>query len=88
MKRFAAEVLFPNPKDVPGAQAALAAVNCKCEVDLDAIDLDSSTVFTTISGSTTIADERELANWLINIISPYDGDIVEWSFGEPWKIRD
>jgi len=38
MKRFAAEVLFLNPNDVPNAIDALATVNCEYEIDHDAIE--------------------------------------------------
>jgi hypothetical protein len=55
MQRFAAEVLFLDPVDVPAATAALAAVGCKYTIDLDAIDPCGPTVFGMVVG------ERERA---------------------------
>jgi hypothetical protein len=38
MKRFAAEVIFTNPDDVPNVRAVLAGANCELTIDHDAID--------------------------------------------------
>jgi hypothetical protein len=87
MKRFAAEVLFLDPNDVPRATAALIAVDCEYEVDHDAIDPYGPTVFGMVTGTTELG-EVEVGHWVGDIVGPLGGDVVEWRYGEPWKIRD
>jgi hypothetical protein len=86
MKRFAAEALFLNPNDVPVAAAALAAAGCKFEIDPDATS-DPPTVFGMITGTSELAEE-DIGGSLQGIVWPLGGDVVEWSYGPPWKIRD
>src|SRR5262245_18094358 len=50
--RFAADVMFLNPRDVPRAREALAAIDCEYEIDHDAIDVDSGAVFGMVTGMT------------------------------------
>jgi hypothetical protein len=38
MKRFAVEVIFTNPDDVPNIRAVLAEADCELAIDYDAID--------------------------------------------------
>jgi len=85
-EQFKAEILFLDPADVPRATEALAAVNCNYEVDPNAID-DYPTVFGMVIGETALALD-ELSDWLMRIVEPLGGDVVEWNYGEPWKIRD
>jgi hypothetical protein len=85
MKRFAAEVLFPNPNNVPRATEALAAVDCEFEVDHDAIDDDGPTVFGMVTGMTKL-DENDIGKWLFSVINRFGGDVVQWGYGGPWKI--
>jgi hypothetical protein len=87
MKRFAAEVLFLDPNDVPRATAALAAAGCDYAIDYDAIDPCGPTVFGMVTGATELA-EGDIGQWLTDIVDPFGGDVVEWGYGEPWKIRD
>ena len=86
-KRFAAEILFLNPDDVPAAIDALAAVDCEYEYDPDAIDDYSNAVFGMVTGTTKLS-EGEIGSWLVCIIDRFGGDVVQWSYGEPWKIVD
>jgi hypothetical protein len=87
MKRFAAEVLFLDPSKVPRAVEALAAVDLEYEIDHDAIDPCGPTVFGMVTGNTEL-DEGDIAGWLQIIVGPFTGDVVEWGYGLPWKIRD
>jgi hypothetical protein len=82
MKRFAAEVLFLDPADVPRATKALGAVNCEFEIDPDAIDEYGPTVFGTIVGTTEL-DEGDIGGWLLEIVDPFGGDVVAWGYGSP-----
>jgi hypothetical protein len=86
-KRFAAEVLFLNPSDIPRIVEALAAVNCELEIDRDAIDDCGPTVFGMVIGVTEL-DENKIGTWLGRILWPLGGDVVQWRFGPPWKIAD
>jgi hypothetical protein len=56
MRRFAAEVLFLNPADVPRAAEALIEAGCDFEVDHDAIDEHGPTVFGFVTGVTELAE--------------------------------
>jgi hypothetical protein len=78
--RFAAEVLFPNPADVPAAAAALAAVDCEYETDYDAIDDYSNSVFGMVTGTTEL-DVDELGRLLTDVVGPFGGDVLEWGCG-------
>ena len=85
-KRFAAEIIFPNPAALDDAAAALAALGLDCKRDPDAIDLESSYAWAMVSGSTELAEDA-IAEWLSPLVWPFGGDIVEWGYGEPWKVR-
>jgi hypothetical protein len=37
---------------------------------------------------TTELDEAAIGDWLMEIVRPVGGDVVERRIGEPWKIRD
>jgi hypothetical protein len=87
MKRFAAEVLFLDPNKVPRAVEALAAVDLEYEIDHDAVDPCGPTVFGMVVGNTELP-EGDIGAWLAGIVWPLGGDVVEWSYGPPWKIRD
>jgi hypothetical protein len=80
-KRFAAEVLFLDPNDVPDAIAALAAVGCAFKGDYDAIDDYGPTVFGMVTGTTKL-HEHDIGGWLLRIVDPFGGDVVEWSYGD------
>jgi hypothetical protein len=86
MKRFAAEVLFLNPDDVPRAVEALAAADCEFTYDPESIDPCGPTVFGMVTGTTEL-DEDAVGHWVAAIIRP-GGDVVQWAYGEPWKIGD
>src|SRR5215468_3690553 len=83
MKRFAAEVLFPDPNDVANASAALTAAGCELTLDPAAIDPDSDTVFGMVVGTTEL-DLNALGDWNDGIITPYGGDLIQWNYGAPW----
>jgi hypothetical protein len=87
MQRFAAEVLFLDPADVPCATEALAAANCEFAIDHDAIDEYGPTVFGMLTGTTEL-DLHPLGDWLLDLVRPLGGDVVEWAYGQPWKIRE
>lgn len=87
MRRFAAEVLFLRPDDVPRAAAALAAVDCDFDIDYDAIDDYGPTVWGMVTGVTKL-DELEIGDWLHSIVDPHGGDVVAWRYGAPWKIAE
>jgi hypothetical protein len=79
LKRFSAEVLFLDPDDVPDAIAALAAAGCEFEHNPDAIDDYGPTVFGMVTGTTRL-DSAGLRDWLMGIVDPLNGDVVEWGF--------
>jgi hypothetical protein len=70
---------FPRPNDVPRAIEALGAVDCEFEYDPDTIDDFGPTVSGTITGTTEL-DEDEIGDWLMGIIKPFRGLLVEWGF--------
>ena len=85
-KRFAAEVLIRDPADVLRVREALAAVGCAYVIDADA-NGDPPTVFGMAVGSTELKQD-DIGSWLLGIVWSVGGDVVEWAYGEPWKIRD
>jgi len=89
MKRFAAEVIFTNPGDVPNVRAVLADADCELTIDYDAIDDYSNYQWGMITGTTELAEE-DIASWLEDLVqgtvSPnHMMNIVEWGYGEPWR---
>ena len=83
---FAAEILIRDPADVPRVRAALADVGCTYVIDADA-NGDPPTTFGLAIGASTL-DQGDIGDWLLDIVWPIGGDVVEWSYGEPWKICD
>jgi hypothetical protein len=86
-KRFCAEVLLANFNRVAPAAEALAAAGCEYEIDHDAIDPDGPAVFGLITGVSSLP-EGEIGLWLTSVLRGCGADIVEWGYGEPWKIGD
>jgi hypothetical protein len=85
--RFAAEVIFPNPCALAAAAVALAKLELACKRDPDARDpAGTDYVWAMVSGSTELAEDA-IAEWLSPLVWPFGGDIVEWGYGEPWKVR-
>jgi hypothetical protein len=88
LKRFAAEVIFPDPATLADATVALAKLGLDCKRDPDARDpAGTDYVWAMVSGSTELAEDA-IADWLAPLVRPFGGDIVEWRYGEPWKVRD
>jgi hypothetical protein len=85
MKPFAAEILFLDPDDVPGAKAVLAAVGCDLTIDPDAKDPYSDAAFGMVVGASELS-ENDLGDWLTTILRGHGADLVGWGFGEPWKV--
>jgi hypothetical protein len=75
--KFEAEILILDPANVPRATEALAAVGCEIEIDHDAIDDLGPTVFGKVAGTTELAEDA-LVDWLLAIVDPFGGDVVEW----------
>jgi hypothetical protein len=89
MPQFAAEVLFLSPVHAAEAQVALATKGIVCEIDPDFRDPAGTDYrWAMVSGETKIIDEIAIGNWLIDLVGPFAGDVLEWHFGPPWKIRD
>jgi hypothetical protein len=89
MPQFAAEVLFLSPGHAAKAQVALAAKGIVCEIDPDLHDPAGTDYrWAMVSGEIEVTDENEIGNWFIGIVGPFQGDVLEWGFGPPWKIRD
>jgi hypothetical protein len=84
MRPFAAEVLIRDPANVPRVREALAAVGCIYVIDADA-NGDPPTTFGMATGTTELK-QNDIGSWLLGIVWPVGGDVVEWSYGEPWKI--
>jgi hypothetical protein len=76
---FEAEILFLNPADVPRAVEVLAAVGCEFEIDHDAIDDHGPTVFGWATGTTALSED-DIGDWLLAIVDPLGGDVVQWGF--------
>ena len=51
-RRFAAEVIFTNPGDVPDVRAILAEADCELEIDHDCIDEYTNYQWAMITGTT------------------------------------
>jgi hypothetical protein len=78
MNSFEAEVLFRFSTVVPNAAAeALTALGLHYET-IPTEDPEEDTAFGVVSGMTTL-DENELIAWLLHVIVPFDGDVVQWS---------
>ena len=78
MNSFEAEVLFRFTTVVPNAAAeALTALGLHYET-VPTEDPDEDTAFGLVSGMTTLG-ENELGAWLLRVITPFDGDVVQWS---------
>jgi hypothetical protein len=87
MKLFAAEILFLDPRRVPDAVTELEAHGCAYQEDPDAIDDYGPTEFGMVTGWTALSLD-ELGSWVGDIIDRFGGDVVQWNYGEPWKIGD
>jgi hypothetical protein len=79
---FKAEVLFFNPDDVSSAACALRMVNLHYEV-IPTEDPDEQTAFGMVSGTTEL-DENAISGWLLRIIEPFGGDVVEVGYAWRW----
>lgn|SRR5262249_30845679 len=77
VEKFEAEVLFLDPTNVPLAVKALADVDCKFEINLDAVDEHGPTVFGTVTGMTELSED-DVGWWLCRVITPFSGDVVTW----------
>jgi hypothetical protein len=77
MNSFEAEVLFRFTTVVPSAAAeALTALGLQYET-IPTEDPDEDTAFGLVRGTTEL-DENELFAWLLHIIVPFNGDVVQW----------
>ena len=90
MKRFAAEVIFTNPNDVPNVRAVLADADCELTIDHDAIDDYSAYQWGMITGTSALPEDK-IGGWLSDLVrgagavSPgHLMDLVEWGYGNPW----
>jgi hypothetical protein len=81
---FKAEVCFLDPNVVPQAVEALAAAGCEFEINHDAIDDCGPTVFGWTTGSTELSED-DLADWLLAIVDPLGGDVIEWGYAKRWN---
>jgi hypothetical protein len=77
MNSFEAEVLFRFTTVVPSAAAeALAALGLHYET-IPTEDPGEDTAFGLVRGMTELG-ENELGSWLLHIVVPFDGDVVQW----------
>jgi hypothetical protein len=81
MSQFEAEVLFPHA-DAARAVETLAAIGCTYDINTDIADEDY--VFGWARGAIEL-DEMEIGDWLIGIVEPFGGDVIEWCLVE---LRD
>jgi hypothetical protein len=77
--RFEAEVLFLDPDGVSSAVAALASQGLEFKRDLDAVDECGPTVFGMVTGTTELRED-DIPQFVDGIISPFSGDVSEWSY--------
>jgi hypothetical protein len=77
MNRFEVEVLFRYTTIVPSAASeALAALDLHYKT-IPTEDPEEDTAFGLVSGK-TILDEDKLIAWLLHVIAPFNGDVVQW----------
>jgi hypothetical protein len=79
---FSAEIIFPNPHNARRGAVALAAARCTLATRPELRDGDLPTVYGVVTGE-TVLDQNALGDWLIRIVEPAGGDVVEWGFGLP-----
>jgi hypothetical protein len=79
-QKFQAEVLFLDPANVARATEVLTWFDCNFEIDRDAVDPCGPTVFGWVTGTTEL-EENDIGDWLLAIVDPLGGDVVEWGFG-------
>ena len=79
MHHFEVEVLFLNPDNVPRAAEALGSHDCKLTIDPLLFDQDSSAAFGKVTGATALS-EAAIGDWLLAIVGPLGGDVVQWRF--------
>jgi hypothetical protein len=78
MNRFEAEVLFRFTTVVPNAAAeALTALGLHYEA-IATENPDEDTAFGLVRGTTEL-DEDKLIAWLLHVIVPFNGDVVQWN---------
>ena len=78
MNAFTVEVLFRHTASVPSdAMVALTALGLNYET-IPTIDPNEDTAFGLVRGTTEL-DENELFAWLLHIIVPFNGDVVQWT---------
>ena len=77
MNSFEAEVLFRFTTVVPSAAAeALTALGLHYQTT-PTEDPDEDTAFGLVSGKTTLSEDKLIA-WLLHVIAPFEGDVVQW----------
>jgi hypothetical protein len=77
MHRFEVEVLFRFTAVVPSAASeALAALGLHYKT-IPTEDPEEDTAFGLVSGKTALSEDKLIA-WLLRIIVPFDGDVVQW----------
>jgi hypothetical protein len=84
-KPFKAEVLFPDPADVPNAVEVLTKF---FELHYEVIpteDPDEPTAFGFVSGMTEL-DESAIGDWLREILQPINGEVCEWGYS--WRFNE
>jgi len=62
---------------VPRGVEALAAAGCEFEIDHDAVDECGPTVFGWVTGTTELGED-DIGDWLLALVDPLGGDVVQW----------
>jgi hypothetical protein len=81
LQRMEAEILFLNPNFVNPGVAALIELDFEVEV-LDWIDPHGPTVWIK-AYITSELDEYKFLDWMLSIVGPLGGDVVEAGLADP-----
>jgi hypothetical protein len=82
LQRMDAEILFLDPKDVGPGSAVLIEHGFDVEVLDDWVDDYGPTIFIRARITTDVAEDRFL-DWVVNIVEPLHGDVVEAGLSHP-----
>jgi hypothetical protein len=82
LQRMDAEILFLDPNDVGPGSAVLIEHGFDVEVLDDWVDDYGPTIFIRARITTDVAEDRFL-DWVVNIVEPLHGDVVEAGLSHP-----
>ena len=81
LQNLQAEILFPDPDYMLPADAALTELGFEVEL-LPRIDECSDAVWIRARIAAEFADEDHFLGWVVNIVEPLHGEVVEAGFAD------